>query len=131
MQTIGDIITPWIQYPFVLGCDVAGEVAAVGGGVTRFRVGDRVLGHAVGSDKQRNSAAEGAFQTYVVLLAHMASPLPETLSYEAGSVLPLGPLDGGLWTFPKGFSRAEPPIGGAPSHGKDAADLGRLNERRR
>ncbi len=78
-QTVGGLVTPYLLYPFVLGSDVAGEV---GPGVARFRVGDRVIGHAVGSDKARNRAAEGAFQSYVVLLAHMASPLPDRLSFE-------------------------------------------------
>jgi NADPH:quinone reductase-like Zn-dependent oxidoreductase len=109
MLTIGDIIMPWTNYPFVLGSDVAGEVAAVGPGVTRFRPGDRVLGHAVGSDKQRNSAAEGAFQTYVVLLAHMASPLPVDLSFEAACVLPLGLSTAACGLFQKDFLALNPP----------------------
>ncbi len=109
MPTIGDIIMPWIKHPFVLGSDVAGEVEAVGDGVTRFRVGDRVLGHAVGSDKARNSAAEGAFQTYVVLLAHMASPIPADLSFEAACVLPLGLSTAACGLFQKDFLALAPP----------------------
>ncbi len=88
--TIGDLITPYLRYPMVLGSDVAGEVVAVGQAVTRFRVGDRVVGFAAGSDKTRNRASEGAFQTYVVLLAHMTSPLPGDLSFEDACALPLG-----------------------------------------
>ncbi len=80
----------WITYPFVLGSDVAGEVVEVGNAVTRFKVGDRVLGHAVGTDKDRNNPAEGAFQEYTVLLAHMAAPIPRTMPYENAAVLPLG-----------------------------------------
>ncbi len=80
----------WIKYPFVLGSDVAGEVVEVGNAVTRFNVGDRVLGLAVGTDKDSNSSAEGAFQTYTVLLAHMAAPIPRTMPYENAAVLPLG-----------------------------------------
>ena len=79
----------WITYPFVLGSDVAGEVVEVGNAVTRFKVGDRVLGHAVGTDKDSNSSAEGAFQTYTVLLANMAAPIPRTMPYENAAVLPL------------------------------------------
>ncbi len=109
MLTLGDIIMPWIAYPFVLGSDVAGEVAAVGSGVTRFRVGDRVLGHAVGSDKARNSAAEGAFQTYLVLPDHMASPLPDSLSFEAACVLPLGLSTAACGLFQKDFLALRPP----------------------
>jgi len=79
----------WITYPFVLGSDLAGEVVEVGNAVTRFTVGDRVLGHAVGMDKDRNSSAEGAFQDYTVVLARMASPIPSTMAYENAAVLPL------------------------------------------
>ena len=84
------LVCPWMQYPFVLGSDLAGEVVQVGSGITRFKVGDRVLGHALGVDKKRNRAAEGAFQQYTILLEHMAAPIPDTLSYECASVLPLG-----------------------------------------
>ena len=79
-----------MKFPFVLGSDLAGEVVQVGSGITRFKVGDRVLGHALGVDKKRNRAAEGAFQQYTVLLNHMAAPIPATLCYECASVLPLG-----------------------------------------
>ncbi len=33
-----------VQFPFILGSDVSGEVVAVGTGVTRFKAGDKVLG---------------------------------------------------------------------------------------
>ncbi len=88
-QSMGDLFFSWIKYPFIVGSDVAGEVIEVGPGVSRFKVGDRVLGHAVGADKKRNSSAEGAFQEYTVLLAHMASPIPDGMAYENAVVLPL------------------------------------------
>ncbi len=88
-QVLGDVMFSWIKYPFILGSDLAGEVVEVGTAVTRFAVGDRVLAHAVGMDKKRNNAAEGAFQTCTVVLAHMAAPIPHTMSYEAAAVLPL------------------------------------------
>ncbi len=88
IQSVGDLMTPWIAYPFVAGSDVAGEVVAIGQGVTRFAIGDRVLGYAAGADKGHR-AAEGAFQAYVVLKDYMSSPMPDHLSFEAGAVLPL------------------------------------------
>ena len=91
IQDMGSSLAfPWLKYPLILGTDVAGEVAEIGRGVTRFKIGDRVVGHAVGMDKKHNRSAEGAFQTYTVLLAHMASPIPSNLSYESAAVLPLG-----------------------------------------
>lgn len=90
LQSVGSVIWPWISYPFVLGTDLAGEVVEVGSGVTRFTVGDRVLAHAVGTDKDTNSSARGAFQDYSVVLERLASPIPDTLPYEEAAVLPLG-----------------------------------------
>lgn len=87
---IGSVAFPWIKYPFVLGSDVAGEVVEVGPGASRFHVGDRVLGHAVGMDKARNTSAEGAFQNFTVLLAHMAAPIPDAMTFASAAVLPLG-----------------------------------------
>ncbi|KAF6225178.1 hypothetical protein HO133_010375 [Letharia lupina] len=77
------------RYPFVLGGDLAGEIVEVGKGVTRFRIGDRVLGHALGMDGERNRSSEGAFQQYTVIRDNMAASIPESLSYENACVLPL------------------------------------------
>ncbi len=89
IQIAGNLTFSWIKYPFILGADLAGEVVEVGEGVTRFSVGDRVLGHAVGTDRKRNSPAEGTFQEYTVLLARMTEPIPSTMPYENAAVLPL------------------------------------------
>ncbi len=58
-QVAGNLIFSWIKYPFILGEDLAGDVVEVGTAVTRFKVGDRVLAQAVGTDKKRNSSAGG------------------------------------------------------------------------
>ncbi|WP_434619945.1 alcohol dehydrogenase catalytic domain-containing protein [Arthrobacter sp. A5] len=89
------------QIPFILGEDVAGEVVEVGTSVTRFKVGDRVLGLAVGADKDYNSSAEGAFQAYTVLLAGLAAPVPTTMPYGNAAVILLG-LSTAAWSLPKG-----------------------------
>jgi len=109
IQAMGDLITPWIGYPVVIGSDLAGEVVDVGGLVTRFRVGDRVLGYAAGTDKRRKRAAEGAFQDYAVVLAHMAAPIPDTMSFEEAAVLPLGLSTAACGLFQKDFLAMNPP----------------------
>jgi NADPH:quinone reductase-like Zn-dependent oxidoreductase len=83
------VVLPWLTFPAVIGSDVAGEVVEVGPGVTRFRPGDRVVGMAIGLERDRDRAAEGAFQHYVVLLGDLVSPIPDELSYEQAAVLPL------------------------------------------
>ena len=88
-QVAANLTYRWLTYPTVLGSDVAGEVVEVGKDVTRFAVGDRVIGHAVGTDKDTNHASEGTFQRYAVVLERLASPIPDSLSYENASVLPL------------------------------------------
>ena len=55
--------------PFTLGGDCSGEVAAVGEGVSRIKVGDRVTGIGV-----------GAFADYVVLPEATVDPMPAGLS---------------------------------------------------
>ncbi|KAI1805837.1 zinc-binding oxidoreductase CipB [Daldinia bambusicola] len=92
MQLFGSLMFPWIKYPAIVGNDVSGVVVEVGSGKVSklFRPGDRVVGHAVGTDKRSNNAAEGAFQKYTVLRYDLTSKIPGSLSHEQASVLPLG-----------------------------------------
>ena len=117
-QPLGDFITPWIAYPFVVGSDVAGEVVEVGDAVTRFSIGDRVVGLAAGSDKSRNRAAEGAFQDYVVLLAHMAAPIPDAMAFAKAAVLPLGLSTAACGLFQKDFLAMNAPSAAPKPAGK-------------
>ena len=89
VQDAANLIYRWLDFPTVLGSDVAGEVVEVGQGVTRFNVGDRVLAHAVGSDKDVNSPAEGTFQKFVLVLERLTAAIPDDLAYEDATVLPL------------------------------------------
>lgn len=83
-------VLPWLHYPAVIGSDIAGEVVAVGRAVTKVRVGERVLGHALGLERAHNRPAEGAFQHLTVLQERMTSRVPDTISDTQACVLPLG-----------------------------------------
>lgn len=136
VQALGDLVLSHLAYPAVLGTDVAGEVVAIGEGVTRFKVGDRVLGHAAGMEKARNRAAEGAFQHYVVLIEHMTSPIPDAMPFEAAAVLPLGISTAACGLFQQDMLALAPPAvdpapreevvivwGGSTSVGSNAIQL--------
>lgn len=74
-------------YPFVLGCDVAGEVVAVGSQVTAFRTGQRVMANTI--SLQTNNPAHGAFQNFVAASTGLAAHIPASMGYETAAVLPL------------------------------------------
>lgn len=65
--------------PFAPGFEAAGEVAAVGAGVTDLEVGQRVVG----------TPWFGAYSEHVVVDATACEPIPDDLSYEAAAVLPI------------------------------------------
>ncbi|NVO55232.1 NADPH:quinone oxidoreductase family protein [Rhodobacteraceae bacterium B1Z28] len=58
--------------PFAPGGEIAGEVLAIGEGVTGFKVGDRVLA----------LTGSGGFSTHLTIKAATAIKLPDTMSYE-------------------------------------------------
>jgi NADPH:quinone reductase-like Zn-dependent oxidoreductase len=62
----------------VLGMDVAGTVAAVGGGVTRFQPGDAVFGWT-----------DGAFAEYATAPQDQLAAVPATLGFEQAAVVPV------------------------------------------
>ncbi|KAL4983889.1 zinc-binding alcohol dehydrogenase domain-containing protein cipB [Aspergillus falconensis] len=125
-----------MNYPTILGQDVAGEVVQVGPNVTRFQPGDRVVGHAVGMATKR--LQDNAFQAYTILQTNMASQLPSEVSYEDAAVLPLGLSTAASGLFQDEFLNLQLPAeprqpatgkvllvwGGAGSVGSNAIQLG-------
>lgn len=124
-----------LNYPTILGHDIAGEVAAVGANVTRFKPGDRVLGHAVAMVSKR--LEDAAFQAYTIINSTLASPIPDDLTYERAAVLPLGVSTAACALFQKDFLNLQHPSvpaakstgetvliwGGASSVGSNAIQL--------
>lgn len=89
IQSNGAVMYGWLQYPVILGEDVAGVVIGIGADVKDFAVGDRVVAYAIGLEKGRDAVAESGFQAYVVVDAGLAAALPDTLPFEEAAVLPL------------------------------------------
>jgi len=105
-----------LNFPAILGHDVAGVVEEVGSLVTRFKAGDRVLGHARGMESKRDS--DGTFQKYVIVQDNMASHIPSTLSFEAASVVPLGFSTAASSLYQKDYLALEYPSVHPKSNGK-------------
>ena len=72
-----------LPLPFILGSDVSGEVVAVGTGVTRFKVGDKVLGFVGKSYAELLTATE-----------NQLALLPEGLDVVDAAALPVVVLTG-------------------------------------
>ncbi len=70
--------------PAILGMDFAGVVAAVGDGVSDFKVGDEVFGCAGGLADLPGTLAE-----YILADANLIAAKPEKLSMEQAAALPL------------------------------------------
>ncbi|KAI1452177.1 zinc-binding oxidoreductase CipB [Annulohypoxylon moriforme] len=108
----GDQMFTWIKYPHILGSDVAGEVVEVGkGGQAEklYKLGDRVLGFAASLDKRSAGAPEGAFQHYTVLRSHLATKIPDDLSYERACVLPMSLSTATCGLFKRDYNALEYP----------------------
>ncbi|KAI0471798.1 GroES-like protein [Xylariaceae sp. FL0804] len=123
IQDMGEALFPWLEYPYVGGCDVAGFVVEVGRDVSSssspsFRVGDRVLGLADGMEPRH-----GAFQHYVAVDAALACVLPPRLSFVDAAVLPLGLATAATSLYQKDMLALDlPPPPPPPSAGDDDDD---------
>ncbi|CAG8907196.1 unnamed protein product [Penicillium egyptiacum] len=100
-QMLGEALLAHISYPFILGEDVAGTVIEVGEGVERFRVGDRVV--AAAAAISTNTSLEGGFQLYTVIREWLAAPLPDSITFEQASVIPLAIFTASHGLFDTGY----------------------------
>lgn len=89
VQSNGRLMYRWLDYPAVLGEDVAGVVVAVGEGAHRFAVGDRLVAYATGLEKGRDHVSGGGFQHLVAVDEALAAPIPDHVAFDDAVVLPL------------------------------------------
>ena len=74
------------EFPYVLGTDGAGTIAAVGKDVNRFKEGDRVYAAELANPKG------GFYAQYVAVTADNVSLIPGNLTMEQAAVLPTDAL---------------------------------------
>ena len=82
LRSAGPAIAP--DLPAVLGCDIAGEVMAVGDGVSGFSPGDAVFGCAGGV-----KGMPGAYAELMAADARLLAPKPANLDMRQAAALPL------------------------------------------
>ena len=118
------LIVP-VRFPSVPGYDVAGNVIAVGEGVTGFAVGDRV--HARLSDKDC-----GGFADVAVADVDITSKMPSGMSFADAAALPLagmtalqGLVGGGKLGFQERASVRVLIVGGSGGVGHFAVQIAR------
>ncbi|MGQ0456879.1 MAG: zinc-dependent alcohol dehydrogenase family protein [Hyphomicrobium sp.] len=103
LLVVRGLYKPRLQFPFQMISDGAGEVVAVGEGVTRVKSGDRVAGAFMqkwiegGPDDVKSASAlggdiPGLAAEYVVLDAEGLVHVPAGLSYEEAATLPCAAL---------------------------------------
>lgn len=108
---------PNLPLPFTPLSDAAGEVVAVGDGVSRWKSGDRVIGQFIqswldGPPSPENTRLSlgaplpGVLSEYSVLSAHGLVPLPDYLSFEEGATLPIAAVT--AWNALFGYGNLAP-----------------------
>ncbi|KAF9555154.1 GroES-like protein [Agrocybe pediades] len=71
------------EFPAILGSDIAGDVEEVGEGVKEFKKGDRVFAHGA------FEVPWASFQQFVLVRAEATSKIPENVTYDEASSLPV------------------------------------------
>ncbi|HEV3236635.1 MAG TPA: NADPH:quinone reductase [Gemmataceae bacterium] len=83
-----------IPKPFIIGCDLAGSVAATGPGVKRFKVGERVWGSNQGS-----LGRQGTFAEFACVHEDWLYPTPPTVTDQEATAVALVGITAHLGLF--------------------------------
>lgn len=83
MEREGKLLYNEVYFPRVLGGECAGTIVAIGEGVERFAVGDRVYAQTFMNDKG------GSYAQYVVVSEKTVAPMPDRLDMLMAGGLPI------------------------------------------
>lgn len=112
------------QFPFVVGFDAAGVVAAVGEGVTGLAVGDRVV-----TPGNQGMGERGSYAEYVRSAAERVIPLPAKVTFLQAATLPTAGMTAWKAVFDNGQVGPGQKVvvnGGAGGTGGFAIQLARM-----
>lgn len=87
------------SFPLILGLDLAGTVKEIGPEVTRFKVGDAVLG-------KTNLADNGCYAEFVPIHEQLLELKPDNISFEEAAALPLSGMT--AWQALTDFAQLKP-----------------------
>jgi NADPH2:quinone reductase len=90
----GGLVAMALPSPFIPGCDLAGTVAAVGPGVSRYQVGDRVWG-----SNQGLLGRQGTFAEFCCAREELLYPLPSGVQEADAAALALVGITAHLGLF--------------------------------
>jgi alcohol dehydrogenase len=79
-----------VPLPVIIGLDMAGEIAALGAGVTGWKAGDRVLVNPVNKKKGlMGEMLDGGMAEYCAVAADQLVAMPAAVSFEDAASLPV------------------------------------------
>ena len=79
-----------VPLPVIIGLDMAGEIAEVGAGVTKWKAGDRVLVNPVNKKKGlMGEMLDGGMAEYCLVAADQLVAMPGGVSFEDAASLPV------------------------------------------
>ncbi|MCB1842841.1 MAG: NADP-dependent oxidoreductase, partial [Halioglobus sp.] len=84
-------------FPYIIGFDAAGVVAAVGEGVTGISVGDRVV-----TPTNHGQGGQGSYAEYTLANEDRVARIPQGLSFSQAAALPVAALTAWQGLFDRG-----------------------------
>ncbi len=88
-------------FPYIIGFDAAGVVAAVGTGVTGFQIGDRVF-----TPTNHGQGGQGSYAEYTLASEDRVARVPEGMGFAEAAALPVASLTAWQGLFDRGGLRA-------------------------
>ena len=111
-------------FPYIIGFDAAGVVAALGEGVSEFSIGDRVF-----TPTNHGQGGQGSYAEYAIASVDRVAAIPDQLSFAQAAALPVAALTAWQGLFTRGQVESGQQImihGGSGGLGSFAVQFARI-----